>query len=340
MFSQFKHKLLFILLSLSIPIFFVLDIAIGVVAIPLDQIWAALFEQSINEPHEIIIWQSRIPKAITAILVGASLSISGLLMQTLFRNPLAGPYILGVSSGAGLGVAILVMGAGLLGFQIAGIFSITLSAMLGAVGILFLLFLISLYLKDVMTLLIVGIMIGSVATAFIGLLQYFTSDAQLKSFLIWTLGSLEGLNYHELGSLALILISSYAISLLLNKSLNALLLGENYAKSLGVHVVQTRLVIILITGLLAGAVTALCGPIGFVGIIIPHLCRLAFKSSNHKLLIPASALMGASTLLLSDLLANLPAAGISLPINSITAIIGIPIILWILLGKNSISSSF
>jgi iron complex transport system permease protein len=261
-------------------------------------------------------------------------------MQSLFRNPLAGPYILGISSGAGLGVALVVMGAGVLGLSLATSVTIPLAAVLGSLLVLLILFLVSLRLKDVMTLLILGIMLGSIATAIVGIIQYFTTDFQLKSFLIWTLGSIEGLAYKELLILSLINGIALLAAFLLNKPLNAFLLGEDYAKSLGISIKSSRLLIILISGILAGLITAYCGPIGFVGIIVPHLCRLLFKSSNHRILIPASILMGAEILLLSDLLAQLPGNGIKLPINSVTSIIGIPIILWIIFKKRSISKSF
>lgn len=338
--GRFKYSILFLVLLLSIPILFVLDVLTGTVSIPFSEFIQAIKGIEINKAHDIIIFDSRVPKAFTAIICGASLSVAGLLMQTLFRNPLAGPYILGVSSGAGLGVGIFVMGAGVLGFSIGASIGLPIASMLGSLGILFVLFLVSLKVKDIMTLLILGIMIGAIATAFIGIIQYYTSDAQLKSFLIWTLGNLEGVSFKHLKIMLIILLVGASLSYTIIKSLNAILLGEQYAKSLGVSLIKSRLLIILITGALAGMVTAYCGPIGFIGIIIPHLCRLLFQTSDHKILIPSSMLLGASVMLLSDIISHLPAEGISLPINSITSIIGIPIIIWIIFNKRSISSSF
>ncbi len=336
-----KYSVLFLILVLSLPILFILDILNGSVNIPFSEFLNAFQGIEIGRAHEIIIFESRIPKALTAIVCGASLAISGLLMQTLFRNPLAGPYILGVSSGAGLGVAIAVMGAGAIGISIINSsIALPLASMLGSLGILLVLFLVSLKVKDIMTLLILGIMIGSIAIAFIGIIQYFTSDAQLKSFLIWTLGSLEGVSYASLSKMGSVLLVCAVLAFSLIKSLNAILLGEQYAKSLGIALVKSRLLIILIAGSLAGMVTAYCGPIGFIGIIIPHLCRLLFQTANHKILIPSSMILGASLLLFSDLIAHFPSGGISIPINSITSIIGIPIIIWIIFNKRSVSSSF
>jgi iron complex transport system permease protein len=331
---------LFIGLLLALPILFAFNLSVGSVDISFSELWLSIKGEAVKPSHDLILFQSRIPKALTALICGASLSVSGLLMQSLFRNPLAGPYILGISSGAGLGVALVVMGAGVLGLSLATSVTIPLAAVLGSLLVLLILFLVSLRLKDVMTLLILGIMLGSIATAIVGIIQYFTTDFQLKSFLIWTLGSIEGLAYKELLILSLINGIALLAAFLLNKPLNAFLLGEDYAKSLGISIKSSRLLIILISGILAGLITAYCGPIGFVGIIVPHLCRLLFKSSNHRILIPASILMGAEILLLSDLLAQLPGNGIKLPINSVTSIIGIPIILWIIFKKRSISKSF
>lgn len=333
-------KIKWFILILALPILGLFDIIFGSAHIPLQEFFDLMGGKAITRSNEIIILQSRLPKALTAILAGGAISLSGLLMQTLFRNPLAGPYLLGVSSGAGLGVAILVMGSTFFGFQSIFGWTLTVAALSGSVGILLLLFLVSLKVKDIMTLLIVGIMVGSIASAIIGIFQYFSSDAQLKSFLIWTLGSLEGLKEAELMILTAALLVLTILAISMNKSLNLLLLGESYAKSLGVRLLQSRLLIIFISGALAGLITAYCGPIGFVGIVVPHICRLWFKSSSHLILIPASVLLGANVLLLSDILSHLPSGGISLPINSVTAILGIPVILWLLLSRQNISKTF
>ena len=327
--------LVVLLLVLSVA-----DILMGSVDLPLAVFIDLISGNPISTAQEIIIIDSRIPKVFTAILCGAALSVSGLLMQSLFRNPLAGPYILGISSGAGLGVAILVMGAGVFGIAVGSIFSFSAAAILGALFILLILFLVSLKVKDVMTLLVLGVMLGAIATALIGLIQYFTTDYQLKSFIIWSLGSLSGISYNELKAMTIVVFIGIAAAFIFSKNLNAILLGETYAQSIGVSVLRSRLVIILASGLLAGITTAFCGPIGFIGIVVPHLARLLFQTANHRLLVPACVLLGGCILLFSDIVSALPTNGVRLPINSVTAILGIPVIIWILFSKRKISSSF
>ena len=253
---------------------------------------------------------------------------------------MAGPYLLGISSGAGLGVAILVMGAGVIGVSLATGYAVNVASIVGALVMMLILLAVSFKLKDVMTLLIFGVMMGSIATAIIGLIQFFTSDFQLKSFIIWTLGSLSAVSFGELLILFIALLGSAGYALYHYKGLNAVLISEDFAKMLGIKVLHVRISIVIITGLLAGLTTSFCGPIGFVGIIIPHLSRLLLKSNDHLILIPVCLLLGANVLLLSDILAHIPSNGTSLPINSITSIIGVPIILWILFGKKNLSQSF
>tara|TARA_R110002072_G_scaffold214159_2_gene371272 strand:+ start:1360 stop:2379 length:1020 start_codon:yes stop_codon:yes gene_type:complete len=335
-----RNNLFFVLLLVLTPILFFLDLVYGNVSIPFSEVLSAFKGESVSLSHQIILFESRLPKAITAVLCGAALAVSGLLMQTLFRNPLAGPYILGISSGAGLGVAILVMGAGIFGYSFIDGFSLSFAAFLGATAVLFILFLVSNKVNDVMTLLILGVMIGAVATAIIGLIQYFSSDYQLKSFLIWTLGSLSAISMSQISMVALLLFIGIVVAFIFSKQLNALLLGEEYATTIGVPIQFVRLIIILVSGWLAGIITAYCGPIGFIGIVVPHLARLFFKTSNHYILIPSAVLIGANMLLISDLIANIFGSGISLPINSITAILGIPIVFWIIFSKRKIASGF
>lgn len=336
-----RNILLFSLLIFAVPVLFVADIMFGSVSISFQEIMGVFFgNEDVNEGHKIILLQSRLPKAITAVFCGAALSLSGLQMQALFRNPLAGPYILGISNGAGLGVAILVMAGSILGISINSSIGISFAAMLGAGMILLLIFLFSLKIKDIMTVLIVGIMLGSVTTAIIGIIQYVSTEVALKNFLIWSMGSLEGLDYDEIMILAGFFILGSLMMFSQIKNLNLLLLGETYAKSLGLNVKQSRIMIILSTSLLAGSVTAFCGPIGFIGIVVPHICRVIFKTANHFILFPASCLMGISILLLSDILSHLPGSDMILPINSITSIIGIPIILWMVIGRKSIAQAF
>lgn len=331
---------LLVFLSISMLVLAVADILSGSVSIPFNEFKLWLAGEKTSEVFNYIILQSRIPKALTAILCGAALSLAGLLMQTLFRNPLAGPYLLGISSGAGLGVAILVMGAGVMGVSIATGFAVNTAAIIGSLLMMLILLSVSFKLRDIMTLLIFGVMMGSIATAIIGLIQFFTTDFQLKSFIIWTLGSLSAVSYSELAVLSIVLITSSVYALYHYKGLNAVLISEDFAKMLGINVLHVRLSIVLITGVLAGLTTSFCGPIGFVGIVIPHLSRLLLKTNNHLHLIPVCLLLGGNVLLLSDIIAHLPTNGTSLPINSITSIIGIPIILWILFGKKNLSQSF
>ncbi|MDB4062288.1 iron ABC transporter permease [Vicingaceae bacterium] len=329
-----------IILSITMLILAVLDILSGSVNVPFIEFKHWLSGGETSDVFNFIVIQSRIPKALTAILCGAALSLAGLLMQTLFRNPLAGPYLLGISSGAGLGVALLIMGAGFMGFAVASGSAINVAAIIGALVMMLILLAVSFKIKDVMTLLIFGVMTGSIATAIIGLIEFFTSDFQLKSFIIWTLGSLSSVSYFELFILNVSLVLSAFYALYNYKGLNAVLVSEDFAKMLGIKVLYVRLSIVLITGVLAGLTTAFCGPIGFIGIIIPHLSRLILKSNDHLVLIPTCILLGANVLLLGDILSHIPTDGTSLPINSITSILGIPIILWILFGKKNISQSF
>jgi iron complex transport system permease protein len=335
-----KSSFIFTLLTIALILLVVADVLIGSVSIPLEDFMNWLKGEENSEVFNFIVLQSRIPKALTALLCGASLSLAGLLMQTLFRNPLAGPYLLGISSGAGLGVALLVMGAGVIGISLSSQLSFNAAAIGGSLAMMTILFVVSFKVKDIMTLLIFGVMMGSIATAIIGLIQFFTSAFQLKSFIIWTLGSLSAVSYGELAFLSVVLLSSSLFMIAQYKGLNAILIGEDFAKMLGIKILSIRLSIIIVTGILAGLITAFCGPIGFVGIIIPHLARLVLKSNDHLLLIPVCLLLGANVLLLSDILAHLPADGTSLPINSITSIIGIPIILWIIFGNKNLSQTF
>jgi iron complex transport system permease protein len=335
-----KSSFIFTLLIIALILLAVADVLIGSVSIPLEDFMNLLKGEENSEVFNFIVLQSRIPKALTAVLCGASLSLAGLLMQTLFRNPLAGPYLLGISSGAGLGVALLVMGAGVIGISLSSQLSFNAAAIGGSLAMMTILFVVSFKVKDIMTLLIFGVMMGSIATAIIGLIQFFTSAFQLKSFIIWTLGSLSAVSYGELAFLSVVLVSSSLFMIAQYKGLNAILIGEDFAKMLGIKILSIRLSIIIVTGILAGLITAFCGPIGFVGIIIPHLARLVLKSNDHLLLIPVCLLLGANVLLLSDILAHLPADGTSLPINSITSIIGIPIILWIIFGNKNLSQTF
>jgi iron complex transport system permease protein len=269
----------------------------------------------------------RMPKAVTALLAGAALSVSGLIMQTLFRNPLAGPYTLGVSSGASLGVALLTM-LGAFSIQLSAV-SIPIAACIGATLVLLLVLAVSKRVTSNVSLLIVGLMFGSIAGALVSLMQNFANPDALKLFIVWTLGSLSSVNWHDMQLLVPILVAGTVFVLLALKPLNGLLLGEDYARGLGIHVARTRLYIVLATGLLAGGVTAFCGPIAFIGVAVPHIARGVFKTSNHRVTIPASALIGACLLLVCDILCSLSIH--TLPISTVSALFGAPIIIWIIL---------
>ena len=322
---------------------FLADVFLGSVSIPLKNILKILFSGSSDYPEQItIVLQFRLPKAITALFAGFALSVSGLQMQTIFKNPLAGPYVLGISSRASLGVAILVLGVSTVSvFNQIGILSnwiIVLAAWLGAGLILLLILAVSTRVKDIMTILILGIMFGSATTAVVGILQYFSNETMLKAFIIWTMGSLGGVSISQLYVLVPSILLGLTIAFLSVKMLNALLLGENYAKSMGLNITLSRFFIFLSTSLLAGTITAFCGPIGFIGIAVPHLARMVFKTANHSTLLPGSMLIGGIVLLLSDIISQLPGKESSLPINSITALVGIPIVIWIIIRKQRFSN--
>lgn len=316
---------------------FFVNISLGSVSIPLNSIFNSFFGTIENTNWQIIIMDFRLPKAITAILVGSGLGISGLLMQTLFRNPLAGPFVLGISSGASLGVALVILGSGLFGgvFATALIskWSIVIAASLGSFLVLLAVLAVSSKVRDTMAILIIGLMFGSITAAVVSVLSYFSSAEQLQQYIFWGFGSLSNLSWNEL----LIFFGIYATGLLLSitsiKGLNSLLLGDHYAKSLGLNLKQSRLTIILATSLIAGTITAFAGPIAFIGLAIPHLTRQIFKTSNHKVLLPAVFLFGAIVMLICDSISQLPTSDYTLPINAITALVGAPVVIWLLVRQ-------
>jgi iron complex transport system permease protein len=329
---------MFWLLSVIFGVLLVLDVTLGSVCIPLSALKHILMGSDAGAPdiYREIVLQYRLPKALTAVVVGAALSVAGLLMQTLFRNPLAGPDVLGVNSGAGLGVALITLlpsafGGYVMGF---GSWGLVVSAVAGAVLVLALVLLASVRIPDLVSLLIVGMMFGYVAASIVSILQNVSNPDTLKVFVIWTFGSLSAVTWHLFPVLCVVVLIGLALSLVLVKSLNVLLLGENYAKGLGVSIGKVRLQIVLATALLAGGVTAFVGPIGFIGITVPHIARGVFHSWNHRVLIPACMLCGASLMLLCDTLSQGPYFQNPLPINSVTALFGAPLIVWILLRNN------
>ena len=293
----------------------------------------ATLHSQLSTLHSQILLHLRLPKMLTAILAGASLSVAGLMMQTLFRNPLAGPYILGVSSGASLGVALVTMVTTILplAFSLSPHSLIATSAIIGSMLTMLLVMLFARRIRSNVTLLIVGMMVGNIAGALVNMIQNFANPDSLKLFVVWTLGSLSGVSWEELPTLAIGIAIAAIIVLMLIKPLNGLLLGEDYARSLGIHVERTRWMMVLASCLLAGSVTAFCGPIAFIGVAVPHIARGIFATSNHRLTVPASALIGANILLVCDILCNL--GTYSLPISTMSALFGAPIILWIVLKK-------
>ncbi len=332
----------FILFVLLLIIFILINLSLGSVDIPLKSILYTLTGNDIaKESWQYIILQYRIPKAITAVLVGSGLSICGLLMQTLFRNPLAGPFVLGISSGASLGVALLVLGVSIFSGSVAGMafsnLGLAFAASLGAFFVLGAVMIVAKKVKNTMSILIIGLMFGSFTAAIISVLAYFSSAENLQQYVFWTFGSLGNLGWDEIFILSIIYILSISILLTIIKPLNSLLLGENYAVSLGVNLKKTRNITLLVTGLLTGVITAFSGPIAFIGLAVPHLTKLLIKSSNHRILLPSVAVAGAIVMLISDTIAQLPNSEYSLPINAVTSLFGAPIVIWLLVRKRKIS---
>ena len=326
-----KNSYIFVGLSLLLLLLALLDICCGSVWIsPLST-----FNSQLSTLNSQLLLQLRLPKMLTAILAGASLSVAGLMMQTLFRNPLAGPYILGVSSGASLGVALVTM-LGTLAFSPLRLIASSPNSLIAAaiIGSLLTMLLVMAFAKRIrsnVTLLIVGMMVGNIAGALVNMIQNFANPDSLKLFIVWTLGSLSGVSWKELPTLAICIAIATIVVLMLIKPLNGLLLGEDYARGLGINVERIRWMMVLASCLLAGSVTAFCGPIAFIGVAVPHIARGFFATSNHRLTVPASALIGANILLICDILCNI--GTYSLPISTMSALFGAPIILWIVLKK-------
>lgn len=299
----------------------------------------------ITQSHEKSTWayivlEYRLPKALVAVLTGVGLSVSGLIMQTLFRNPLAGPYVLGLSSGASLGVAIVIMGSFLLPDFIAPFFvndyGILIGAFIGSLIVLFMVFFVASKLKDTMSILIVGLMFSSLTSAIINVLTSFSSAEKLQKFTFWTLGSLGNLNQNQVFLLTIVVLIGLVLSFTIIKPLDGLLLGENYARSLGISIKKTRNISIIATSILAGTITAFVGPIAFVGLAIPHMSKLIFQTSQHKTLFIATLFLGAITMLLCDMISQMPGQDFTIPINAITSILGAPVIIWLIIRKKGI----
>ena len=331
---------------------FLLSLAVGSVRIPIDEIVAVLLGGDASKPAwATIVLKFRLPKALTAMLAGAALSVSGLQMQTLFRNPLAGPFVLGISSGASLGVAMTVLLAGvavglgggttlLAGISLAGDTSLALSAIAGSGLVLLLVMSVARKVQSGMTLLILGLMFGYTTSALVSVLIYFSVVERIQAYISWTFGSFGGVTWRQLRVMAPAIVLGLAGSHLLMKPLNALLLGETYALSLGLNVRRVRLGIIGSSAVLAGVVTAFCGPIGFLGIAVPHLCRSLLHTSDHRLLLPAVSFMGATLALCADIVAGLPGSQLTLPLNAVTALLGAPVVIWVILRQRNLREAF
>ena len=323
-----RSAILFAMLAALTLFLFLLDLAVGAVAVPLGDVWAALTGGDCPRATAKIILNIRLIKAVVALLAGAALSVSGLQMQTLFRNPLAGPYVLGISSGASLGVALVVLAGFGSSIGIAG------AAWLGAALVLVVIAAVGHRIKDIMVILILGMMFSSGVGAIVQILQYLSKEESLKAFVIWTMGSLGDVTFDQLAVLVPSIIAGLLLAVVTIKPLNLLLFGEEYAVTMGLNIRRSRGLLFLSTTLLADTVTAFCGPIGFIGLAMPHVTRMLFRNSDHRVLVPGTVLSGAAVLLLCDLVSKM----FTLPINAITALLGIPIVVWVVLRNKSVTA--
>ncbi|MDC7999056.1 FecCD family ABC transporter permease [Gilvibacter sediminis] len=337
-----KHILRFFLLGGVLTLaFFVLNLSLGSVGIPLGETLSILGgAESSNSSWEYIVLNYRLPKALTALMVGSGLAIAGLMMQTLFRNPLAGPFVLGISSGASLGVALLVLGAGIFGGSLATMafksWGIVAAASLGSFLVLLAVLTVTTRIKDTMAILIIGLMFGSLTAAVVAVMAFFSPAEDLQRYVFWSFGSLGGNSWGSVGVLGLCFAIGIVMSLFNIKALNALLLGPDYAQSIGVQLKRATLWIILATCILAGAITAFAGPIAFIGLAVPHLTRLFLNTSDHRVLVPAVALTGGILMLICDVIAQLPYSEFTLPINAVTSLFGAPVVIWLLVRKRKL----
>ena len=323
----------------ALLLLFLANISLGSIQIPFPKVVSILFSGGqAHDTYASIMWQLRVPKAVTCVVAGSALSIAGLLMQTLFRNPLAGPDILGLSSGASLMVAsVLLVGTSAAAYlPVVSPWSLALAASLGSGTIFLLVIAVAHRVKDNTSLLIIGLMIAAASGSFVSVLQYLSKAQDLQAFVIWTLGSVGGTNWSEIAILALLLIVGGTLAITSTKSLNAWLLGDHYAQSLGIDIKKSRQKAVLATSLLAGGVTAFCGPIAFVGLAVPHLVRLLVPTTNHRVLVPMVMMGGAALLLLCDLLAQVPGGSNILPLNAITSMIGAPVVIWVVMRSKGV----
>ena len=327
-----------IMLGIMVLLFFVVSLLIGSVSIPVSETFRILIgEESVKPSWQYIVIESRLPQAVTAMLCGASLAVCGLILQTAFRNPLAGPRLFGVNSCAGLGVALVMLffggsvSAGTV--SIGGFMAVLLAAFAGAMGVMALIFFFSTLVRSHVMLLIVGIMIGYMAGSAISLLNFFATDEGVKSYMVWGMGSFGGVSLKMLPTFSVITLITLAVSLALVKPLNALVLGDRYAENLGVNIIRVRNWLLLVTGVLTAVITAFCGPVAFIGLAVPHIARLVLGTDNHRVLLPATILTGSAVALLCNILTVLPGEGGIIPLNAITPLIGAPVVIYVILSR-------
>jgi iron complex transport system permease protein len=346
MFVSQKNKYIIAVLLLAFVVFFCLDILLGSVKIPLAEIINIITGSSSNSTWATIITEFRIPKAITAVLAGSALSVCGLLMQTYFRNPLADPFVLGISSGASLGVALVVLTAGSIGVNlyflgnIVSNLSVTLAASIGASIVLLLITVVARRVNNNVTLLILGLMLGYIINSMENILKYFSTMESLQGYVIWGMGNLGNVVWNDLYFLIPIIFTGLVFSFMLSKKMNLLLLGENYAASMGVNIRSIRMAIIITGGILGGVITAFCGPVAFIGIAVPHLTRNLLNEYDHKILIPSVALVGSILTLVCDIISQLPGNNQTIPISAVTSLVGAPVVIWIVIKQRRIKQSF
>lgn len=328
----------YILLTIVVALLFVANICYGTISIPLSELLAVILGDQSNETFNIIVLSSRLPQAITALFSGAALAVSGLMLQTLFNNPLAAPSILGVSSGAGVGVAVvmLLLGGNIAGFGIGGQLAVVFGSMIGATIVLTAILLFSIKVKDSVMLLIVGIMVGYIATSIVSLLSYLGTTEGVYTYVMWGMGSFSSVSSSNIHYFVGFITIALAMAFLLTKPLNGLLLGESYCQNLGINITRARVMILIATGMLTSVVTAFCGPISFLGLATPHIARLMIGSSNHKALLPVTTLIGAAMALLCNLLSTTAGGGMLIPLNVITPFLGAPVIIYVIVNRNKI----
>ncbi|MFZ3071324.1 MAG: iron ABC transporter permease [Anaerolineaceae bacterium] len=342
-----ERKWIFLILAVAALLVFLASLSLGSVSIPSKQVVRILLgKPAAKDSWTQIVLNFRLTKSLTAVLVGAALSVAGLEMQTMFRNPLADPFTLGINSGASLGVALAVLSIGssgvylLAGIGVLGDLGLAFAASLGAGLVLGLILLVGRSVKNPTTLLILGLMFGYATSALVSLLIYFSIPERIQAYTIWSYGSFSGVTWNQMKVMAPVILAGLGLSAFLPKTLNALLLGEDYAKSMGLNIKRSRFLILLSSSILAGTVTAFCGPIGFIGVAVPHLSRNIFHTSDHKILIPAVCILGAITALVADMIAQLPGSQYVLPINVITSLFGAPFVVWVIIKQRRGATSF